>query len=204
MINHLKGCLVGNGKDFVVVECCGIGFRVYVSSATRSVLPTEGESCFLRTYLHFKEGGGDLYGFSSEAERDIFLATIGVGGVGPKSALAVISVLGVDGVLTGCARGDAAVFTQVPGIGKKLAQRIALELPDRLKKISLEFSLAGNVEGGVANRLDEETFEALSALGFSRDEARSAIEVVRREMGAELAAETLLREALKRLSGSRR
>ena len=203
MIDHLKGRLAGNGKDFVVVECGGIGFRAYVSSATRSVLPAEGESCFLRTYLHFREGGGDLYGFSSEAERDIFIATIGVSGVGPKSALALLSVLGVDGVLAGCARGDAAVFTRAPGIGKKLAQRIALELPDCLKRVS-EFSLAVDVEGGGAGRLDEEAFEALSALGFSRDEARLAIEAVRREMGAELAAEALLREALKRLSGSRR
>ena len=203
MIDHLKGRLAGSGKDFVVVECGGIGFRAYVSSATRLVLPEEGESYFLRTYLHFREGGGDLYGFYSEAERDIFIATIGVSGVGPKSALAVLSVLGVGGVLAGCARGDAAVFTQVPGVGKKLAQRIALELPDRLKRIS-EFSLTGYVVGDGTSQLDEEAFEALSALGFSRDEARFAIEVVRREMGAELAAEVLLREALKRLSGSRR
>ncbi|MCL1925985.1 MAG: Holliday junction branch migration protein RuvA [Syntrophorhabdaceae bacterium] len=203
MIDHLKGHLTGSGKDFVVVECGGIGFRAYVSSATRSALPAEGESCFLRTYLHFREGGGDLFGFSSEAERDIFLATIGVSGVGPKSALAVLSVLGVDGVLAGCAREDAAVFTQVPGIGKKLAQRIAMELPDRLKKIS-EFSLTGDAGGGGTSRLNEEAFVALSSLGFSRDEARLAIEAARREMGAEISAEAMLREALKRLSGSRR
>ena len=204
MIDHLKGRLAGNGKDFVVVECGGIGFRAYVSSSTRKDLPAEGESCFLRTHLHFREGGGDLYGFSSGTERDVFLAMIGVSGVGPKSALAILSALGVDGVLSGCAREDAAVFAQAQGIGKKLAQRIALELPDRLKKVELEFSRAGEAENSGPGLADGEAFEALSSLGFSRDEARFAIEAVLREMGAGLAAEALLREALKRLSGSRR
>ena len=119
------------------MECAGIGFRAYVSAATRKELPPDGEGCLLRTHLHFREGGADLYGFSSETEREIFLATIGVSGVGPKSALAVLSVLGTGGVLAACAREDAASFTRVPGIGKKLAQRIALELPDRLKKVSV-------------------------------------------------------------------
>jgi Holliday junction DNA helicase RuvA len=203
MIDHLKGRLSGSGKDFVVVECGGIGFRAYVSLSTRKDLPAEGESCFLRTHLHFREGGGDLYGFSSDTERDIFLAIIGVSGVGPKSALAILSVLGANGVLAGCARGDAAIFAQAPGIGKKLAQRIAMELPDRLKKVALEFSTAGEMEAGWIGLADGEALEALLSLGFSRDEARLAIAAVLREMGAELGAEALLREALKRLSGSR-
>ncbi len=202
MIDHLKGRLAGSGKDFVVVECAGIGFRAYVSAATRKELPPEGESCFLRTYLHFREGGGDLFGFSTETEREIFLATIGVSGVGPKSALAVLSVLGVEGVLSGCARGDAAVFTRVPGIGKKLAQRIALELPDRLKKVSIEFS---SEEGAAAlpGGPESEAWEALEALGFSRGESQSAVAAARREKGPGLSADALLREALRRLSGSR-
>ena len=202
MIDHLKGRLAGSGKDFVVVECAGIGFRAHVSAATRNGLPPEGESCFLRTYLHFREGGGDLFGFSTETEREIFLATIGVSGVGPKSALAVLSVLGVNGVLSGCARGDAAVFTRVPGIGKKLAQRIALELPDRLKKVSIEFSPeegAAALPGGP----ESEACGALEALGFSRGESQSAVAAARREKGTELPAGALLREALRRLSGGR-
>ncbi|MBP2676108.1 MAG: ruvA [Deltaproteobacteria bacterium] len=203
MIDHLRGRLAGSGKDFVVVECAGIGFRAYVSAATRNELPPEGDSCFLRTYLHFREGGGDLFGFSTETEREIFLATIGVSGVGPKSALAVLSVLGVAGVLSGCARGDAAVFTRVPGIGKKLAQRIALELPDRLKKVSVEFSPAEGAQGPAPGGPENEAWEALSALGFSRGEAQGAIATVRREAGTGLTADALLREALRRLSGGR-
>ncbi|MEW6720725.1 MAG: Holliday junction branch migration protein RuvA [Thermodesulfobacteriota bacterium] len=202
MIDHLKGRLAGGGKDFVVVECAGVGFRAYVSAASRGDLPPEGESCFLRTYLHFREGGGDLFGFSTETEREIFLATIGISGVGPKSALAVLSVLGVDGVLAGCARNDAACFTRVPGIGKKLAQRIALELPDRLKKVSVEFAPAEGTAPPTGGA-ESEAWEALAALGFSRGEAQGAVATVLKEAGGGMAVDALIREALRRLSGRR-
>jgi Holliday junction DNA helicase RuvA len=203
MIDHLRGRLAGGGKDFVVVECAGVGFRAHVSATTRKDLPPDGEDCFLRTYLHLREGGGELFGFSTETEREIFLATIGVSGVGPKSALAVLSVLEVHGVLSACAKGDAAVFTRVPGIGKKLAQRIALELPDRLKKVSVDFTPAEHAVPSSPPGPESQAAEALSALGFSRGESQLAIAAVRREAGADLPTDALLREALRRLSGRR-
>ncbi|MBI5577300.1 MAG: Holliday junction branch migration protein RuvA [Deltaproteobacteria bacterium] len=201
MIDHLRGRIAGGGKDFVVVECAGIGFRVHVSAATRKELPPEGESCLVRTHLHFREGGGDLYGFSSEAERELFLAIVGVSGVGPKSAISVLSVMGVSGVLAACAREDAVAFTRVPGIGKKLAQRIALELPDRLKKVAVEFASMGLGEGEAPPSAPEsEAVQALVSLGFPRAEAQAAVSAVRRESGSEGTAEILIRESLKRLS----
>jgi Holliday junction DNA helicase RuvA len=203
MIDHLRGRLAGGGKDFVVVEAAGIGFRAYVSAATRKELPPDGEACLLRTHLHFREGGADLYGFSTETEREIFLATIGVSGVGPKSAMSVLSVLGIAGVLSACAREDAAAFTRVPGIGKKLAQRIALELPDRLKKVSVEFAFAEGGEMQPPTAPEAQAAEALAALGFSRAEAQLAVGAARREKGADLPADALIREALRRLSGAR-
>jgi holliday junction DNA helicase RuvA len=203
MIDHLRGRLAGGGKDFVVVECAGVGFRAYVSAATRRDLPADGESCFLRTYLHFREGGGELFGFATETEREIFLATIGVSGIGPKSALAVLSVLDVAGVLSACARQDSAAFSRVPGIGRKLAQRIALELPDRLKKVSVEFTTGVESAPAAPTAPEAQAAEALSALGFSRGESQLAIAAARREAGPELAADALLREALRRLSGGR-
>ncbi len=205
MIDHLRGRLTGGGKDFVVVECAGMGFRVIVSSVTRADLPPDGESCLLRTFLHMREGGGDLFGFSSETEREIFLAIIGVSGVGPKSAVAILSVLGIPGVLASCAREDAAPFTRVPGIGKKLAQRIARELPDRLKKVAVELTPVAAGEGiGDSSAPEVEAAQALVALGFSRGEAQVTIAGLRREAGADAPAEVLIRGALKRLSGPRR
>jgi Holliday junction DNA helicase RuvA len=186
-----------------VVECAGIGFRAYVSAATRKELPPDGEGCLLRAHLHFREGGADLYGFSTETEREIFLAAIGVSGVGPKSAMAVLSVLGIAGVLSACAREDAASFTRVPGIGKKLAQRIALELPDRLKKVSVEFAPSEGEEPHAPTAPEAQAAEALAGLGFFRSEAQLAVAAARREKGSELPADVLIREALRRLSGAR-
>ena len=203
MIDHLRGRLAGGGKDFVVVECAGIGFRAHVSAATRKDLPPEGEGFLLRTHLHIREGGADLYGFSTETEREIFLATIGVSGVGPKSALAVLSVLGVPGVLAACAREDAVAFTRVPGIGKKLAQRIALELPDRLKKVSVDFAPSVEEMSDVPTAPEAQASEALATLGFTRTEAQLAVAATRREKGADLPADLLIRESLRRLSGGR-
>src|SRR3972149_74950 len=151
MIDHLRGRLSGGGKGFVVVECAGVGFRVHVPSVPRADLPPDGESCLLRTFLQVREGGSDLFGFSSETERQLFLAIIGVSGVGPKSAVSVLSVLGISGVLSACAREDAAPFTRVPGIGKKLAQRIAMELPDRLKKGTVEYTPPPAGDGNAAS-----------------------------------------------------
>jgi Holliday junction DNA helicase RuvA len=201
MIDHLRGRLAGGGKDFVVVECAGIGFRVHVSAATRKELPPDGESCLVRTYLHSREGGADLYGFSSETEREIFLGTIGVSGVGPKSAISVLSVLGVSGVLAACAREDAVAFTRVPGIGKKLAQRIALELPDRLRKVSVEFSAAAMGDEEIPPSAPEaEAVQALVSLGFSRSESQVAVAGTRKEIGGDRPADVLIRETLKRMS----
>jgi Holliday junction DNA helicase RuvA len=205
MIEHLRGRLSGGGKDFVVLECAGVGFRVSVSSVTRSDLPPEGEACILRTFLHMREGGSDLFGFSSETEREIFLAMIGVSGVGPRSALAVLSVMGIAGVLSSCAREDALPFTRVPGVGKKLAQRIALELPDRLKKVSVELTPVPVGEGAdISSEPEVEATEALIALGFPRGEAQVTVAGLRKESGAGAPAEVLIRGALKRLSGPRR
>ncbi len=205
MIDHLRGRLRGGGKDFVVVECAGIGFRVHVSSATRVDLPPDGEDCFLHTWLQVREGGSDLFGFSTETERQTFLAIIGVSGVGPKSAVAVLSGLGISGVLSACAREDAAPFTRVPGIGKKLAQRIAMELPDRLKKVAVECTPLPGEEGEAAPSAPEaEAVQALSSLGFSRAESQVAVSAVRKAAGADASTEVLLRGALKRISGPRR
>lgn len=200
MIDHLKGRLAGGGRDHVVVECAGIGFRAYVSAATRRDLPPDGEACVLRTWLSVREGGADLYGFSSETEREIFVSLLGVGGVGPKSALAVLSGLGVPEILAACAREDAAVFTKVTGIGKKLAQRIAHELPEKLRRLSLPMPEGAEAEAPPSPP-EAEAAAALVALGFSRAEAHLAVARVRRDAGREAPPDALVREALRRLSG---
>lgn len=205
MIDHLRGRLAGGGRDFVVVECAGVGFRVQVSAATRGDLPPDGDPCLLRTVLYVKEGGAEIFGFSTETERELFLALTGVGGVGPKSAMAVISTMGVAGVLGGAGRGDAAAFTRVPGIGKKLAQRIANELPDRLKKASVDFGrVSAEADAAAPGTPEGEAVLALASLGYARSEAQLVVSRLRGEIGETAAAELLVREALRRLAGASR
>src|SRR5512138_3185885 len=178
MIDHLKGRLRGLGKDFAVLECGGIGFRVTLTAGAVAGLPPEGEELTLRTWLQVREGGADLFGFASAAERDIFSILLSVSGVGPRSALAVLSALGDEGVLAAAARGDAAPFTRAPGIGKKLAQRMAAELPDALRKAEILLvgaSASANGAAGPAAAGGGEAVEALVALGFSRFEVQAAV-----------------------------
>jgi Holliday junction DNA helicase RuvA len=203
MLDRLSGRIAGGGKDYAVVDCAGVGFRVSVPAETRTVMPGEGEEVVLFTHLHLREGSAEIFGFSTRAERELFLAMTGIAGVGPKTALSVLSVLGVNGVLAAASREDTVAFTRVPGIGKKLAQRIALELPDRLKKVSVEFAPSAGEEPHPPTAPETQAAEALAALGFSRAEAQLAVAAARREKGMDLPADALIREALRRLSGAR-
>jgi Holliday junction DNA helicase RuvA len=117
--------------------------------------------------------------------------------------MAMMSVLSVPGVLAACARGDAASFTRVPGIGKKLAQRIALELPDQLKKVSVDFATLDVEPPDLPTAPEAQASEGLVALGFPRTEAQLAVAAVRREKGSDLPTDLLIRESLRRLSGGR-
>jgi len=199
MIDRLRGRLLGGGKDFVVVECAGVGFRVHVSTATRADLPPAGAECVLFTQLLVRDGGADLFGFATETEREVFVALTGVTGVGPRSAMSVLSALGVAGVLAAAARADATAFSRVPGIGKKLAQRIAGEVPDRLKRLVVASENAAPTQAPEA-----EAAEALVALGYARSEAELFASQAAREMGAGAASEAIVRAVLRRLAEAAR
>lgn len=205
MINHLKGRVFERGKDHLVLECHGIGFRVAVTAATLGRIPEAASAeTTLLTHLHFRDGGADFFGFSSIEEREIFHSLTSVSGVGPKSAMSVLSVLGAEGVISGVLRGDAKAFSAVPGIGKKLAQRMVSELPDRIQKIS-----AGHPDLGVGTRTGDsgneaEAIEALVSLGYPRADVLGALSRTRESSGENSDTEAMIRAGLSWLSGSRR
>lgn len=152
----------------------------------------------IKTVLHLRENISELFGFLSDIERDLFTALTGIGGVGPRLGLAVLSTLGVEGAVSAGCRGDAAMLVRVPGIGKKLAQRIALELPDRLKKSGTAFVAD---EDGVPSA-GHDVVDALAALGFGASEALSAAGRVAKEApGAPV--DEAVRMALKLLAPKR-
>lgn len=171
MIALLCGQVAVRRSDHVVVSCGGVGYRVAVSSETLNRVPAAGQDVTLHTHLILRDDGMHLYGFAAEEERDLFLALIGVQGVGPKVALAVLSG-GPPRELTGAViAGDTARLQAVPGIGKRTAERIVVELREKLAPLAPEDPIVIHRAGDP--RL--EAREALVGLGFALTEAESLL-----------------------------
>lgn len=173
----------------MVISVGGFDFKVSVSLGTSERLPTAGHEIELFTYFHLKEGGVDLYGFLHEAERQFFEALISVSGVGPKSALSILGVAPAEELMAAIAKGEVDLLQRSSGIGRKTAERIVLELKDKLGGRLSEES-TGLLEA------DNDILEALLSLGYRRDKAKEAV----RKIDPALAtASERLRDALKKI-----
>ena len=186
MIAFVDGILAERGADRVVVEAGGLGYELAVSAATLGALPAPGKRVRLLARMQVKDDAIVLFGFATPAERDLFGLLVGVGGVGPKMALAVLSVLSPEALRRAVLDGDVDAVTVVPGVGKKLAARIVLDLKDRL---------GGVVELPGAGPLAE-VRDALSAMGLTPAEVQAALDGI--EPDGE-PVESLLRDALRRV-----
>lgn len=183
MISYISGIYAGHSTDAVVIECGGIGFCIRVPETVLNRLPAKNSEFKLYTYLYVKEDAMQLYGFISKEEQEMFELLIGVSGIGPKGALGILSALSMDTLRFAIYAQDAKTIAKAPGIGIKTAQKMILELKD---KISLADTLgeqsamvsAGAVDSKTnANRA--EAIEALTALGFSASEAVKAVSGVK-------------------------
>ena len=199
MFYYLSGTVAEIGPNLAVIDCGGVGYACATTNYTLAQLK-RGERAKLFTYLHVREEIFDLYGFSSQAELNSFKMLIGVSGVGPKAALAILSSGTPDQLALSIVTGDEKALTGVPGIGKKIAQRIILELKDKLARESaatgLDFS-GGNT--GKANPFTSKVGEAtaaLAVLGYSAQEAAAALKSLDTDA---LSLEELIRQALKRM-----
>ena len=174
MIDIISGQVAAIAKQYVVVVVGGVGLRVHVPSTVRDIVDGPGHTVTLYTHLHVREDGLILYGFADQEERALFETLITISGVGPRIALALLSTLTVEHIHNAVAREEPDVLTRVPGIGKKLAQKLVFELKDRL---SLEPSL------GVAalSDLDTDVIATLTALGYSIVEAQAALQAIPRD-----------------------
>lgn len=193
MIAFLSGRVAAKTAGGAVVEVGGVGFRLLMSTAAVGGLPAVGDEVTLPTYLHVREDELTLYGFGNDDERETFEHLIAVSGIGPKVALAVLSSLRPAVLRSAVAGEDVALISSVPGIGKKTAQRLILELKDRL---ALPDTGPSRPASSVAV---SEARQALLGMGFSAAEAASAL----RDAPADAPAEALLRAALKELGGAR-
>ena len=203
MIYSISGLLRQVAPTYCVVEACGVGYQCSASTHTLSSLPGRGQEVTLLTHLWVKEDGMELFGFSTEQERRCFRMLIGVSGVGPRVALAILSDSAPDRLMLSIAAGDAKALTRAQGVGAKLAQRIILELRDKVsdEDISMPFSdeigTISTVAETIHNTAKSEAISALVALGYGQTDAAAVIA----PMEDSLAVDELIRRALKSFTG---
>ena len=190
MIEHLRGVLQYKSPAFIVIETGGIGYKISLPLSSYGLLPAEGDEIKINTYLHCREDGLSLYGFLNQEERDFFLLLISISKIGPKSALRMLSSISPSEFKKAIKRGDLTTLTDIPGIGKKTAQRLILELKE---KIAEEEEI---IEGG-DEELARDALSALLSLGYTRNEARKAIREVIESSKEEIDLASLIKEALK-------
>lgn len=201
MIAQLTGIVSRQGSDYVVVDAGGVGYKVLASAATLARLPAEGGAVTLHTHLHVREDGLWLYGFSDELEQEVFEMLIGVSGIGPRMALAVLSGLAAEQVLRAIAESDEVTLASAPGVGPKMARRLIGELHE--KASLLQVITGGEMVSGISDKdraALEDAVAALVSLGFPKARAReAATEVFRTATGAKDAS-VIVRDALRALS----
>lgn len=193
MIYSLRGELIHAEPGFAVVECCGVGYRCFVSLTTLSQLGGPGDEVLLYTHMAVREDSVDLFGFADERELACFKLLISVNGVGARLALALLSDFSADRLAVTVASGDAKSLTRSPGVGNKLAQRIVLELKDKLGGFADEAAQTSSPAGESAA---DEAAAALTALGYSRAEAIAALAGCSPEAGVE----ELIKAGLKQMA----
>lgn len=191
MIASLNGKIGDIFGDSLVVEVGGIGYQVYVPVAVRQQA-RNGEIIHLHTYLVVRQDSLTLFGFESREEREFFMLLLEVNGIGPRLALSVLSVLSPEAIRRAVFHEQAEVFSRVPGVGKKTAQKILLQLQDRLPTDS------GLTVGSILTDLDTEILAALTSLGYSVVEAQAALQSIPRDTPQDL--EVRLRQALQYFS----
>jgi holliday junction DNA helicase RuvA len=193
MIASLSGKVAERRPDHVVIECGGVGFRIAVSSQTLAKIPAQGREGTVRTHMILRDDGVHLYGFASDEERELFLQLISVAGVGPKMALAVLSGSTVGDTRRAIAAGDVKRFQVVPGIGRKTAERVIVELRERIAGELASTPSAGPGDVG-ARALAR---EGLVSLGYDPSEAERMLDDAERAAGGDAEAEALIAAALR-------
>lgn len=195
MIARVRGTVAEVGPDFVIVDVGGVGYELLVSSSTLRKLPAKEGEVELHAYLHVRDDTLQLFGFGTPAEKELFELLISVSGVGPKVALAVLSAFSADDLRKAIATEDVALISSVPGIGKKTAQRLVLELKE---KMGGSAELGEAVLVGVSQSTYVEARDALTGLGYSAVEAKRALDGYDGD-GTEPSTEELVKYALNNL-----
>jgi len=195
MIAYIDGKLTYKDPTYVIIDVNGVGYQIKIPLSTYSSLPA-GERCKLQTYLHIKEDAHTLYGFTTVAEKEAFLLLISISGVGPNTGLMILSSLSVEEIQQAIVREDVRTIQQVKGIGAKTAQRVILELKDKIKK-ELVPTETLSAPARARNTVRAEALSALVTLGFAKNVAEKTLDSIIKREGSDLSVEELIKFALK-------
>ncbi len=187
MIGSLKGKIISRRPDNVLLDVNGVGYQVNMPISTLSTLPLEGQEVFLHIYTYVREDSMHLFGFTSEDEKNIFTTLLRISGIGPKMALNIFSGVSHNDFLNAIEKEDVATLCRIPGLGKKTAQRLILELKEKLPSSTV-----------IKDRLFEDTLSALINLGYKKTVAQQSLEKVYNKNFNDI--ESLLKETLKQLN----
>ncbi|MDQ3753854.1 MAG: Holliday junction branch migration protein RuvA [Acidobacteriota bacterium] len=206
MIAHLTGTLLAKQATSVILDVGGIGYEVTIPVSTFYDMGEIGSQVSLRIYTHVREDALQLFGFRTARERELFMLLISVTGIGPKSGIAMLSGMSADEIITALRTNNLARLTAIPGVGKKTAERLVIELRDKMAALSspaLEEQLTAQTPGAAAaateDSLREDVLSALTNLGYQRAAAERSINQAMQE-GGDLTVELLLRRSLRSLS----
>lgn len=194
MIAQLQGKLIEKNPTHVVIDCQGVGYFVNITLHTFSSLP-EGEFIRLYTYLQVREDAHTLYGFLTKAEREVFVLLLSVSGVGANTARTMLSSLTAAHVRSAIINGDVVTIQSVKGIGAKTAQRVILDLKDKMMKLQ-DFDDVVHTE---SNTNKEEALAALEVLGFARKQAEKTVDAIVKAASGQMSVEEIIKQALKNL-----
>lgn len=202
MISYIRGELAAIETDKVIIDVGGIGYGVFMPAKAMGLLPRTGEEVKIYTYLNVREDAMQLFGFLTRDDVEIFRLLIGVSGIGPKGGIAILSVLSSDDLRFAVLSGDAKAISAAPGIGKKTAEKVILELKDKLDMESMLDRTAGDTDissrdSSSFGEVAEEAVQALVALGYGSTESLRAVRKVDQEKNRTV--EEILKAALKNL-----
>lgn len=204
MIARLEGVLREKAPTRVVIDVGGVGYEVLIPLSTFTALPDEGKTVALRIHTHVREDALQLFGFASARERAVFELLIRTSGVGPKLAQAILSGMPSDDLCAAIELGDTKALQGIPGVGRKTAERIVVDLSDRIVELGRPATSRAAGKAGAAAKARagsaEQAISGLTNLGYSRSQAESVVDAAAAELGPDAGLEDLIRAALRGLS----
>lgn len=202
MYSYIRGILTDQDEETIVVEAAGVGYNIYTTGQTFQALPPIGSEVKIYTYLQVREDAMTLFGFLTKDDLKVFKLLLGVNGIGPKGAIGILSVMTTDDLRFAVLADDAKAIAKAPGVGNKTAQRLILELKDKLSlEEAFEQKLAHTAQSEEAHTtsgMQNEAVQALVALGYSSSEALKAVSAVK--LTEQMDTEALLKAALKKMA----